>query len=244
MNVSEAIIERIRQINAGYQHLELAVDEPLQKIKPGQTLLVRQTESWHPYLREHWWTVGVREKRLIVERPLDEHYTPSQVINVLGIVGQPYRFRRSLRNVMLIAHDTAPTPLMMNIPWLLGNNISVTLVLTGEGTRYPTTHLDERVEIIHGEPDFTWQDQVMTIGWADQIFVVVNPYDEISHFKEIVERITDLRTIIPKNYLFGVFRPEFACGAGACNACMIRTQQGTSLVCMEGPAYDLTQLIL
>mgnify|MGYP002713136128 CR=1 FL=1 len=244
MNESEAIIERIRQVNTGYQHLELAVDESLQKIKPGQTLLIRKTDSWHPYLREHWWTIGVREKKLIVERPMTERYTPSDVINIMGIVGQPYRFRRSLRNVMLIAHDTTPTPLMMNIPWLLGNNISVTLVQTGSGIEYSTSHLDERVEIIHGEADFSWQDQVMTIGWADQIFVTVNPKDEMGNFKHIYDRITDLRAAIPKNYLFGVFRPELPCGAGACSACMIRTQQGTSLVCMEGPAYDLTQLIL
>lgn len=53
MKQSEAIIERVRRINAGYQHLELAVDEALNRIKPGQSLLVRTSTSWHPYLREH-----------------------------------------------------------------------------------------------------------------------------------------------------------------------------------------------
>jgi hypothetical protein len=49
---------------------------------------------------------------------------------------------------------------------------------------------------------------------------------------------------VPKNYLFGVFQPVMPCGTGACQSCMLRANQGTSLICVDGPAYDLTQVDL
>ena len=99
MNETEAIIERITQVNQDFQHLEIAVDSSLAKLKPGQSLLVRRDEKvWHPYLREHWWPVNVKGERLIVERPIEYRYDAGQVVNLIGPVGQPYRFRRTLRN--------------------------------------------------------------------------------------------------------------------------------------------------
>src|SRR5262245_14738081 len=123
MKDSQAIIERVRRINPNYQHLELAVDESLSKIKPGQSLLVRTAplteNNWHPYLREQWWPVSINNNKLLIERPTGVRYEPGQIVNALGPVGQPYRFRRTLRNVLLVAYDVPPTALLMTIPWLL-----------------------------------------------------------------------------------------------------------------------------
>ena len=125
-----------------------AVEEPIQRIKPGQSLLARTSDQWDPYLRDQWWPVDINKDKLIVERPITERYQPSQVINLLGLVGKPYRFRRTLRNVLLIAYNTPPTPLLMTIPWLLGNRISVTIVLLGTAITYNTQHLPPEVEVL------------------------------------------------------------------------------------------------
>jgi len=243
VNETEAIIERIRQVNSRIQHLEVAIDESLKRIKPGQSLLARLHEKvWHPYLREHWWPVDIKGSKLLIERPADQHYEAGQVVSVIGLVGQPYRFRRSLRNVLLMAYDTFPTALLMNIPWLLSNNISVTLVLLGTAKEYDTTHLNPEVEIVHGDEEITWPDQVMTVGWADQVFVVVAQDDEIGRFSRIVTRFGELRADLPKSYLFGVFRPFIPCGTGACYSCMLQMRKGTQLVCTDGPSFDLTQV--
>jgi len=249
MKETEAIIERVKRINTETQHLELAVDEAFHKIKPGQSLLARIDQtSWNPYLRQQWWPVNVTEgKQLVIARPRTEDYQPGQVVSVLGLIGQPYRFRRSLRNVLLIAYDTSPTPLLMTIPWLLGNNISTTMVLLGSANDFTTAHLPTDVEIIRGDSEddtLSWHNQVMTVGWADQVFVVVNADDEVTRFSEIVERFRELRAEIPKNYLFGVFQPTLPCGAGACHACVIRTRKGAPLNCVDGPAFDLTEVVL
>ncbi|MBC8097867.1 MAG: hypothetical protein H7Y11_00355, partial [Armatimonadetes bacterium] len=206
MKETNAIIERIRRVNTDFQRLELSVDETLLKIKPGQSMMARLTESWNPYLRQQWWPVNLSRGKLVVERPANEMYEPGQVVPVLGLVGQPFRFRGTgaLRNVLLIAYDTPPTPLLMTIPWLLGNKISVTLVLVGSAVSYDTQHLPPEVEIELGDipqlpadtknpqpstpsdADFSWRNQIMTLGWADQVFVTVGPDDELNRFSKVL----------------------------------------------------------
>jgi hypothetical protein len=257
MEETQAIIERVRRINTHYQHLDLAVDKSLSNIKPGQSLLARASLRWDPYLREHLWPVGVGSNRLVIECPGDVHYEPGQVISVLGPVGQPYRFRRNLRNVLLLAYDTAPTPLLMITPMLLANKVSVALVLLGSATRYTTQHLPPELEVIIPEKTsqtgggkfdhLEWKNSVLTIGWADQVFAVASQNDELYRFRELLEFFGEKRAEIPENYLFGVFRSTQPCGVGACQACMLKMKaknRETALICMDGPAFDLTTVVM
>jgi len=253
MNESSGIIEKIRLINPKYQYLEVAIqDQSLRKLKPGESLLVRfidpddsEADSWDPYLREQWWPSGFTpEGLLLVERPFSHKYRPQQEISVIGPVGQPYRFRKSLRNVLLIAYDVAPLPLTIMIGQLIHNKISVTLVLLGEAQSYQTDHLSPEVEVIRGNDKLEWSDQVMTLGWADQMFVVVKQDDELMRFSQFMRRVEELRNDIPKNYIFGVFQPLLPCGVGACGACMIRKGSEMVTSCTKGPTFDLTQVNL
>lgn len=244
MRETEALIERIKRINADYQHLEVAVDASLQNIKPGESFLARFDNGWHPYLREHWWPVGVKGRgTLLVEREGTAHYEPGQVVNLLGPIGRPFGFRRSLRNVLLIAYDTPPTPLLMMIHWLVGNRIAVTLVLVGMAVDYDTAHLAPEVEIIRAD-DLAWPDQVLTLGWADQVFAVVRPDDELARFGQIFGVIKEKRNQIPNGYIFGVFQSGGLCGVGACYVCALRAKNELLLACLDGPAFDLTALSL
>ncbi len=244
---TEANIERVVRINDHIQHVELAFDETFPAFKPGHTLLVRTDDSYSPYLRQQWWPVNIHKPYVVFERPISERYTPPQTVSVLGPIGQNFKFRRTLRNVLLVAYNTAPTPLLMTIPWLLANKISVTLVLQGDALAYDTQHLPAELEIIHGEKiELDWPGQIMTVGWADQVFVVVRPDDELLNFAKVLARFSALKgeSGVAKNYLFGVFQSVLPCGAGACHACALRTQEGMSLVCADGPSYDLTQVKL
>src|SRR5262245_58157926 len=141
MHETQAIIQRVRRINKDYQQLELAVESSLSTILPGQSLLVKAKPQWHPYLREQWWPLLTGENKMLVQRSGDQLYEPGQEINVLGPIGEPFRFRRSLRHVMLLAYDTAPTALLPMIPLLLSHPADITLVLLGSAAEYRTEHL-------------------------------------------------------------------------------------------------------
>ncbi len=246
MKETQAIIERITRLNEHYQRLHLAVDDHINELKPGQTVLARLLpERWDPYLREQWWPVALTPNTLVVERPGHLRYEPGQVVSLLGLLGQPFRYKRTLRNVLLIAHNTAPTPLVMSIEWLLGNKISVTLVLSGKAADYPTAHLPAELEVQRADDNLQWPNRVMTVGWADQVFVTVAPDDELGHFARVLQIFRDLRAEIPKHYLFGVFQPPQPCGVGACQACLMPIKGADNcLICVDGPALDLTTVAL
>ncbi|MGB1285861.1 MAG: hypothetical protein ACPG7F_04945 [Aggregatilineales bacterium] len=250
---STAILERVRRINADYQSLELAVTEPaFLSMKPGQSLLARaidknpEIEYWDPYLREQWWRSGTTtdDNLLRVERPAHLVYEPGQLFSLMGPVGQPYRFRRNLRNVLLVAYNTEPTPLVIMAPLLKKNGINTTLVLLGIAREYDTAHLPAEIEIIRGDDKLEWDNKVMTLGWADQIFVVVGHGDELQRFAEVAAMIRDKRHDVPAAVLFGVFQPILPCGTGACAACTVRTKDGLKLTCVDGPAFDLMSVKL
>lgn len=249
MQLFKAFIERVSRVSPEYQHLELAsVDATLTGIKPGQSLLVRQVNAenevveWSPYLRERWWPIGLTAAGILkVERPASISYLPGQTLSILGPVGKPFGFRKSLRNVLLIADDTEPTPLTIMIQLLLANRISVALVLIGRAQRYSTHHLPPEVEVIHSD-DFNWPDNITSFGWADQIFVTVAQDDEMQHFARVLRVIQEKRRDVPPSYVFGVFQSPVVCAVGACQCCAVTMKQRSSLVraCIDGPAFDLT----
>jgi len=247
MKELQVIVQRANLIQGDYKRLELAIPEALQGIKPGQCLLARPKQmridkSWDPYLRERWYPVLASNSIVTVEVRTRADYRPGDVIDVVAPVGNPLRFRAALRNVLLVAYDTPPFPLLMTIPPLLGNNVSVTLVLLGSATDYPTNHLPPEIEVIRGDDPsdpLAWANQVTTIGWADQILAVVAPGDERAAFARLYTIFDERRADLGSNYLFGVFQGVLPCGVGACDACLIHTDDGPRHACTEGPAFDL-----
>jgi Iron-sulfur cluster binding domain of dihydroorotate dehydrogenase B len=246
MKESQAIIERVTRLNEHYQRLHLTVEDFTSDLKPGHSLLARRLpERWDPYLREQWWPVALAKNTIVVERPGSIIYEPGQVVSLLGVVGQPFRYKRTVHNVLLMAHDTAPTPLVMSIGWLQGNGVSVTLVLSGKARLYPTQHLHPEVEIIQADDALNWPNRVLTAGWADQVFAVVPQDDERERFSYIWNIFKAMRAEITKTYLFGVYQSILPCGVGACQACMIPLRHGeAAYICTDGPAIDLTSVML
>lgn len=246
MRESQGIIERTISLNQHYQHVHLSVENFGGDLKPGQSLLARlESPRWDPYLREQWWPVALKNDEVIVERPGSIVYEPGQVVSLMGAVGQPFRYKRTLRNVLLIADDAPPTPLIMSVPWLLSSSVSVTMVLAGEANHYPTNRLAPEVEVIKADDDLGWVNQVMTVGWADQVFVVVKADDEMRRMQRVWSIFKKLRAGIDRSYIFGVMQPALPCGVGACAACLLALREGDiCTICTQGPAIDMTTMKL
>ena len=245
MKETQAQVERVRRVNETHQQVTLAVDVSVGGMKAGQALLARPAGDsvWSPYLRQTWFPAALSKTWIAVERPLAEHYEPGQSFSLIGPVGKPLRFKRTLRNVLLIVYDTDPGPLLLTMPALVANQVSVTLLLLGSAAEYGTEHLPAEIEIVKGDGDLNWPNRVTTVGWADQVFCVVAPDDEPGRFARIYQTFRELRADVPGNMLFGVFQPVLPCGTGACQSCLVRTKGGGLLaVCTDGPAFDLTTL--
>lgn len=251
MKESQAYIERITRVNRDYQRLDLAVDRSLASLRAGQALLVRridkdyEAERWDPYLRELWFPVEIlASNMLVIEQPARWHFTPGQLLSIIGPVGQPFRFRQKLRNILLITYDSTPAALLMMLAPLLERQVSITMVLMGSAREYETSHLPGEIEIIQADDDMTWSDMVMTLGWADQVFAAVGPGDELERLGDIMRVMRERRNDLPANYVFGVLQRPLPCGVGACHACMLNLRGARKLQCVDGPAFDLTTLRL
>jgi hypothetical protein len=245
MKQTRAQVERVRRVNDTHQQITLAIDSSLGGMKAGQALLARPAgaDVWSPYLRETWFPAALHKSWLAVERPAHERYEPGQSIDLIGPVGKPLRFKRTLRNVLLVVYDTDPGPLLLTMPALVANQVSVTLLMLGSAVEYGTEHLPAEIEIVKGDAGLNWPDRVTTVGWADQVFCVAARDDETARLARLLALFRELRADIPANFLFGVFRPPLPCGTGACQSCLVRQRGGgLSAICTDGPAYDLTTL--
>lgn len=243
MRETTAIIERISRISNTHQHLTLAVEPSLTQMKAGQALLARAHEGWSPYLCSTWYPVLIGKNTLTVERPAHERYEPGATVTLLAPVGKPFRFRKTLRTVLLMAYNCEPTPLLMTVPALLANRVGVTLLLLGSAVEYGTAHLPAEVEVLKGDADLNWANRVTTVGWADQVMVVVATDNEASRFRQVWELFRELRADIPENYLFAVSQAPLPCGVGACAACMIKVKGGTHTFCTDGAAIDMREML-
>lgn len=243
MRETEAIIERAWQVAPGVQRIELSVDQSLAQIAPGQSVLAMVSHTWIPYLREKWIPVEAEPGLLVVERITDAHYAPGQIVSLIGPVGTPLPWISGGQHLLLIAQDTVPTSLLYLARKAVETASEVALVLLGEATHYPYAGIPPAVEVITGEHD--WPDQDETLRWADQVFAVVSEAFWQDYFSTLYHAARGVYGgKLPVNFFYGVFDMALPCGTGACMACMIRCKTNSKFLCSEGPALDLTEVML
>lgn len=245
MRETQAIIERVRRVGAGWQHLALAVDPSLEQIQPGQVLLVRVDETWDPYLREVWIPVDFDDEEglLTIEQPLVRNFSPGDVVSVIGPIGEEFPIKREIQHLLLVAQDYAPIRLFFLMNQALRAGVSVTLVLTGDAREsYPINLLPPALEIIQSDIATTWADQDQTFLWAEQVFAIASPTLMDDYYAMLLQAALNSRHALPEGYLQGVYDLAIPCGTGACMACMVRSRDGNRLACMDGAAFDLSRI--
>jgi dihydroorotate dehydrogenase electron transfer subunit len=243
MQEKQAIIERVRRVSAGIQRLDIAVEKAHRGVAAGQFFLARRTESLDPYLREPWLPIHVERSTITVEQPASQSFSPGQVISLIGPLGKPVPLRDSCRTLLLIAHEATPAALLLLAETALAKGAAVTLVLLGASRRYPLEALPQEVEVLRGDAHSgNWPNQAQTLTWADQIVAAAPPPYDVPFYTQLREEIRRSRVEIPAAYVWGLFHLPMPCGVGACQACLVRCTGGEVFACLDGPAFDLTQL--
>lgn len=238
MRESLGIIERVRRIGEGWQHISLAVEDPaLESLKPGQSLLVRRQDTFDPYLRERWVPVdydnalGVLE----IERPESDMLDPGDVVSVIGPVGSAFPLQERTRQLLLVVQDYPVTQFRYLLVTALRAGLAVTLVMAGAPQSYPLSSLPPEAEVIYGDIPEQWPSFEQTLLWADQIFVLTAVHVAYHRYRELLEAARTARHALPENFLYGVFDYPLPCGTGVCMACAV----GNKPACIDGPAFDL-----
>jgi hypothetical protein len=246
MRETEGVIERLWRLSAQIQRLEISVEPALAQLQPGQSLLAAgEGSQWDPYLREHWIPVEGQNGLLTIDRPLDQRYKPGQVVSLMGPVGLPLPWTGGGgKHLLLLAQDTWPTPLLMLAQRTIAQTAEAALVLMGTARDYPFAGIPPAVEVINAGDDGKWADQNATLQWADQIFAVLHPSFWRDQLYNQVHELKKARSKLAPDFFYVLANLPFPCGTGACMACMVRGKMSNKLACTQGPALDVTEVML
>lgn len=226
--------------------------------KPGQfvQILSRDPRSTDPLLRRPYsvyradpvagtMTVLVRPygrgSEWLTEQPV------GQSLDVMGPLGAPFSVRAKTHHLLMIAGGVGAAPLLMLAERAVGEGKQVTYLMGAQDSSQllPASELPDEVEYVvatidgsMGHTGFVTDLVPEYLGWADQVFSC-GPEPMFRSLREVVHRN---RLGDRPDVQMAVERP-MACGIGACLGCVVETRHGMKTACVDGPAFDMDELI-
>jgi len=170
-------------------------------------------------------------------------------LDLLGPLGNGYSIAPRARNLLMVGGGIGVAPLVMLSDEAIGRGLNVALLMGSVNAAglLPPSLLADRVEYAvatddgeKGHRGFVTDLVASYVGnrWADQIFAC-GP--------EAMYR--SLRAAVHPHRLGG--RPtvqvsmerEMACGLGACLGCVVETRHGMQTSCVQGPVFDMDEVV-
>ncbi len=172
---------------------------------------------------------------------------PGQSINVLGILGNHYEVAPRSSHLLMVAGGVGAAPLRLLSERAVSEGKSVTYLL---GARFAdqlleASELPAAVEYIVATEDgssghtgfvtdlvpnyLQWADQVFTCGPTPMMAALRNVIMQERFGKGPQVQISVERTM--------------ACGVGACLGCVVETKRGMKASCVDGPVFDMEQVV-
>ncbi len=236
----------------------VAPDWAVRAAEPGQfvQILSRDPQSTDPLLRRPYsvyrtdisagtMTVLVRPygrgSAWLCEQPL------GAVLDVMGPLGSPFAVRPRTERLLMVAGGVGAAPLLMlsEVAVRAGKQVTYLMGAQDAGTLLPASELPEEVEYVvatidgsMGHTGFVTDLVPAYLGWADQVFSC-GPEPMFRSLRDVVHRH---RLGDRPDVQMAVERP-MACGIGACLGCVVETRRGMRTACVDGPAFDMDELI-
>jgi dihydroorotate dehydrogenase electron transfer subunit len=224
---------------------------------PGQFLLLRCAGRFTCYLR-----------RPIFPTPLDEHHFVlllrpdpdpglawlsarqlDETLDVIGPLGSTFPLPKNVRHLLLVSDGPHIGPLLGQMERAIAAGAAVTLVLGGSRAAaiYPVNALPPAVEFQAATLDGSLGYRGLVtdllpelLRWADAVCAV----GSMALYRTLRQQVEQVRLRAEPNFLYGLMTPNLmACGVGACLSCAVTTTTGSKLVCVDGPVFDLMELM-
>jgi dihydroorotate dehydrogenase electron transfer subunit len=167
-------------------------------------------------------------------------------LDTLGPLGQGFYINPASKKLLLVAGGIGIAPLAFLAQQALGQKKSVTLLL-GAHTKdelYPQKFLPHGIESIITTEDGSYGEEGKVtdilpryVNWADQIYACgpLAMYNTIASEKQQWQN---------KKLVQVSLEIRMGCGIGACFSCSIKTKRGMKRVCLDGPVFNLDDVIL
>lgn len=168
-------------------------------------------------------------------------------LDVMGPLGRPFEVRPKSHHLLMVAGGVGAAPLLMLAEQEVAAGRQVTYLMGAqeESQLLPAAELPEEVEYVvatidgsRGHTGFVTDLVPEYLGWADQVFSC-GPEPMFRSLREVVHRN---RLGDRPDVQMAVERP-MACGIGACLGCVVETRHGMKTACVDGPAFDMDELL-
>lgn len=170
---------------------------------------------------------------------------PGQLVNLLGPLGNGFKFAPGAKNILLVAGGLGIAPIRFLAQQAQESGKSVVLLqgAPNAGCLYPQTLLPVDVRCHNATEDGSQGSHCLVtgilheyIGWADQLFACgpVNMYHPIALQNKSLFRVKPFSISLEE---------RMGCGFGACYSCSIKTRQGMRKVCQDGPVFDYNNIL-
>jgi dihydroorotate dehydrogenase electron transfer subunit len=225
-------------------HLDLLtlVAPELPPLRAGQLLLARWPGRYDPYVRAAHFAIPSAESCLIIVST-GEHkarpYEVGDVLDVLAPVGKGFRLEASTRRLLLAGDEWSLAPLLALANEATQKQVAVTLLIQQSSSvgRFYEALLPLDVEF---QVAPQWDVSAELLDWCDQV-CVAGPH---STYIRLKERIAESAVVHTAGFAQAVVVPAMPCGFGACLGCAVETTRGLKLACVEGPVFDLMELVV
>jgi dihydroorotate dehydrogenase electron transfer subunit len=227
-------------------------------LRPGQfvDVLCRVQGSYDPLLRRPYSVYRIEpaaDRIVLLVRPFGRGSSwlaaraVGDVLDVLGPLGNAFEVSPRSTNLLMVAGGVGVAPLVFLSDLATSRDLAVTVLMgsaTAEGL-LTVTQLPSAVEYLvatddgsQGHRGFVTDLVPQYVRWADQIFACGPEPMFLS-----------LRDAVQPHRLGGKPRVQvsmertMACGLGACLGCVVETKRGMRTSCVQGPIYDMDEVV-
>jgi dihydroorotate dehydrogenase electron transfer subunit len=227
-------------------------------LRPGQfvDVLCRVDGSFDPLLRRPYSIYRsdpAADRIVLLVRPFGRGSTwlaarqPGEVLDVLGPLGNAFEISPRSTRLLMVAGGVGAAPLVFLSDLAVARGLSVTFLMgsAGEAGLLSADQLPRAVEYVvatddgsRGHRGFITDLLPDYLRWADQIFAC-GPEPMFVSLRNTIHphRIGGKPTVQVS------MERTMACGLGACLGCVVETRRGMQTSCVQGPIYDMDEVI-
>jgi dihydroorotate dehydrogenase electron transfer subunit len=231
----------------------------LSRVQPGQffNIVTRFPGSFDPLLRRPYSVYRAHRDPsalTFLVRPFGRgsawlaERLPGERLGMLGPLGNSFTIPSRAQRLLMIGGGVGVAPLVMLSDEATSKNLDVVFVMGAatEAGLLAASELAERVEYGVATDDGSRGHRGLAtevigdfVQWADQIYAC-GPEPMYRTLRTVAE---PLRIDRKPSVQISVER-GMACGLGACLGCVVETTHGMIASCIQGPVFDLDEIIL
>jgi len=245
-----ALVEGTAEPMPGFRLLILECPALAEGARPGQFVMARSGGGYDPYLRVAVPIHRFREEGIaLLFRPsLPGHARlgasrPGDTVDLLGPGGAGFALPAGPAEVAIIGQGTGVAPLIGILDRVSGP-AQLILGAATASQAYPRELVPVGVEFVPyigvDTGEAFWHAVAEACRWAGHVYAA-GP----SPFYQQLQRVWQSTRLRPPPEALQVWvEADMACGLGVCDSCLIQTRQGPRHACVDGPAFNLSDLVL